>query len=296
MLFMGLLLYIILVALLMFYIEECSVDGSNAQKTSDPALFRKQCRLIFASFNLSSTTSGANPNISFDGCTKLVRELTPKQYWKTPTCRFSVINYLPWVHCVTFSLLTLGGTISPATVAGQALLTLSTIVGMIPTLRLMIHTGIIIFHAIEHGVLMFEIRILNRNPRMLHNVYQKIFFFNFLILLAYNFVLAWVTSLPFYEADWTFSKASFFWLQGMLTIGRGIKPADRISFYSQGGWRSVCVNFAMIVNAFLLSSLVCTIATKIHASRCHATKTIKKSFRSQSPEVYLNIKHLTTSL
>ena len=108
MLFMGLLLYIILVALLMFYIEECSVDGSNAQKTSDPALFRKQCRLIFASFNLSSTTSGANPNISFDGCTKLVRELTPKQYWKTPTCRFSVINYLPWVHCVTFSLLTLG--------------------------------------------------------------------------------------------------------------------------------------------------------------------------------------------
>ena len=108
MLLMGLLLYIILVALLMFYIEECSVDGSNDESTSDPALFRKQCRIIFASFNVSSTTSETNLNISFDGCTKLLRELSPKRNWKVPTCRFSVINYLPWIHCVTFSLVTLG--------------------------------------------------------------------------------------------------------------------------------------------------------------------------------------------
>ena len=189
-----------------------------------------------------------------------------------------------------------GDTISPVTVGGQILLTLSTIIGIIPAVRLMIHAGIIISHAIERGLLLFELRVLNRNPRMIHNVYKKVFFFIFLLLLFYNSILAWITSRPFYGTQWSFSKAAFFWLQGMLTVGHRIEVANSIGFYSNGGWRSLCIDFAMIGNILLISSLVCAITTKIHNRNCHATKTIKKSFQNQRPEVYLNIKQLTTHL
>ena len=189
-----------------------------------------------------------------------------------------------------------GGTISPVTVAGQILLTFSTIIGIIPTLRLLIHIGIIVHRAVDRGILVFEFRVLGRNPRMIHNIYWKVFFFISLLLVFYNSVLAWITSLPFYGTQWTFSKAAFFWVRGMLTVGHRIEAADRMEFYSNGGWRSLCIDFAMIGNIFLLSSLVCAVMSKIHRKNCHATKTIKSSFKNQSPEVYLNIKHLTTHL
>ena len=187
-----------------------------------------------------------------------------------------------------------GGTISPVTDAGQILLSLSTIIGIIPVVRLMIHAGIIIFHAVERGILSFELRVLGRAPRMIHNIYKKIFVFIFLLLLLYNSLIAWVTSRPFYGTQWSFPKAVFFWLQGMLTIGHRIEAFNRTGFYSNGGWRSLCIDFAMIGNIMLLSSFVCAITTNIHTRNCHAIKTIRKKFRNQYPEVYLNIKQLTT--
>ena len=111
MLSMGLILYIILIALLMFYIEECSVDDGKTPRPAsglDMEYFQDQCKLIFASFGGNSTTNGSDLNVSFDGCTKIVQEVATVRNLKTPTCRFSTINYFPWVHCVAFSLMTIG--------------------------------------------------------------------------------------------------------------------------------------------------------------------------------------------
>ena len=110
MLSMGLTLYIILIALLMFYIEECSIDDKDQQpaRSLDIEHFQRQCKLILVSFGGNSTTSGSDLNVSLDACTKIVRAIATNQNLKTPSCRFNVINYFPWVHCVAFSLMTIG--------------------------------------------------------------------------------------------------------------------------------------------------------------------------------------------
>ena len=110
MLSLGLILYIILVALLMFYIEECSIDEKDPPRASDldPDMFRDQCKLILATFTGNSTINETELNISLDGCKKLVQSLMTRRDMKSPTCRFNVINYFPWVHCVAFSLMTIG--------------------------------------------------------------------------------------------------------------------------------------------------------------------------------------------
>ena len=154
------------------------------------------------------------------------------------------------------------------------------------------HTGIIINDALERAILAFEVRVLNRSTRMIHNVHKKLVFFLVLILLFYNALLAWVATLSFYGTHWTFSKSASFWLQGMLTLGQKINAVDEINFYSNGGWRILCIDVAMMGNIVLFSSLVCTVGIKMHKRHCHATTTIKKSFKNQNPEVYLHIKPL----
>lgn len=111
MLSMGLLLYIILAALLMFYIEECSIDKVLAQsaRNSDLRLFRQHCRLIYASFRQPETEYALNETeVSLEECVNQIEEVAAKKNLRMPSCRFSAINFLPWVHCVAFSLLTIG--------------------------------------------------------------------------------------------------------------------------------------------------------------------------------------------
>ena len=110
MLSMGITLYIIMVALLMFYIEECSIDNKTppSQSRSDSRQIREQCKLIYASFQANSGTARADFNVSFEGCAKIVRSIAAKPDTRESTCRFNIINFFPWIHCVVFSFMTIG--------------------------------------------------------------------------------------------------------------------------------------------------------------------------------------------
>lgn len=176
------------------------------------------------------------------------------------------------------------------------LLSFSTMIGIIPMIRLLIHTGVIIRDALEGVILAFELRVLNRSPRMIHNINKKLLFFLFLILVFYNGLIAWITTLPFYGIQWTLTKSASFWLQGMLTLGREVEATERVDFYVNGGWRILCIDFAMIFNVVIFSSLVCTFVIKMHKRHCHASATIRKSFRNQNPEIYMHIKPLKSHL
>lgn len=184
----------------------------------------------------------------------------------------------------------------PVTTGGKVLLTLATIFGIFPFIRLFVHAGVILSNIVEQLILRFELKVLNRSPRMIHAIFKKLVFVHGLFLVLYNVIIALVTSMPFYETNWTFLNALAFWLQSMLTKAQPIEVADEEKFYSNGGWRILCIDLAMIGNLVLMAGFICAVVSKMHRRICQAAKTIKKSFKRQNPEVYLQIKPLKSHL
>ncbi len=169
-------------------------------------------------------------------------------------------------------------------------------VGIFPAVRFFIQCGIRMSHVIENAILCFEVKFLNRSSRMIHSISLKVMFIQSLVIITYNLVVAKITSLQFYRTQWTYSDSVLFWLSGMTTTGQKLDVIRDDEFYSNGGWRILCLDTMMIVNMILVSGLLCIIVQRVHKAICPAAATIRNAFRTQNPEVYLQIKPLKSHL
>lgn len=293
---MCLALYIILSGILLFYVEHCSTDEA-APKVVEEMRIKCEAAMNRAldAGTVEQTSKAANWSV--EDCVQIMDSV---QGMSLPDrkrrCMFSPSNYLPWMHRVTFSLLTIGGSRLPSTISGQSLLTGITVLGIFPTIRFFTHTGVIFSKTAEHVILSFELKVLNRSPRMIHLLSRKIVFLQCLVILLYNAMVAKVTSLAFFRTNWTYWESLNFWLLGMTSTGLQIEATESDRFYENGGWRILSIDVGMILGLTLVSGLACSLIQVTHNRHCNASETIRHAFQSQKPEVYFQIKPLKSHL
>ncbi len=184
----------------------------------------------------------------------------------------------------------------PISTTGKYLLLMIIIIGIFPTIRLFMHSGLTVSGLVEHCILSFELKFLNRSPRMIHSMSAKIISLQALVIILYNLGIAKVTSLDVYGTNWTYSDSLLFWFSGAVTTGHGIEAINNTEFYSDGGWRMLCIDLAMVVNLVLVSGFACSVVQQIHKAACPAAASIRNAVEKQAPEVYLHIKPLKTHL
>ena len=105
---MCLALYIILSGILLFYVEHCSTDEA-APKVVEEMRIKCEAAMNRAldAGTVEQTSKAANWSV--EDCVQIMDSV---QGMSLPDrkrrCMFSPSNYLPWMHRVTFSLLTIG--------------------------------------------------------------------------------------------------------------------------------------------------------------------------------------------
>ena len=100
----------------MFYIEECTVEESDLKDRGSEKLHREtalskclEIQQVFLKVDSKIDNKGSH-NSSVEECVKIISEMTSfkKKEGRKSACRFNPSNFLPWVHSVTFSLMTIG--------------------------------------------------------------------------------------------------------------------------------------------------------------------------------------------
>ena len=100
----------------MFYIEECTVEESDLKDKGNEKLHKEtalskclEIQQVFQKVDSKIDNKGRH-NSSVKQCVKIISEMTSfkKKEGRKSSCRFNPSNFLPWVHSVTFSLMTIG--------------------------------------------------------------------------------------------------------------------------------------------------------------------------------------------
>ena len=100
----------------MFYIEECAVEENDLKDRGRKTLQREtalskclEIQQVFQRKDPKIDNKGSH-NSSVEQCVKIISEMASfkKREGRKSSCRFNPSNFLPWVHSVTFSLMTIG--------------------------------------------------------------------------------------------------------------------------------------------------------------------------------------------
>ncbi|XP_057315914.1 TWiK family of potassium channels protein 7-like [Hydractinia symbiolongicarpus] len=240
--FIIFLVYILLGAVIFFYIEECSgadiADDKVRSKADTAKFFKNTCQILYddeyklinissgASLNKneSTKTSSAEHNNTFMmACIKIMQNSSNviKETKLMTSCDVTTTKSLKYITFAMFTILSIGyGNTTPITTIGRGVLILYAIFGIPIAVTMYRFTAKLLVQLLTLLIRCIDKKIHGRQKADDRYLHLKVLMISLVFMLVF---VAFCCSLTMREGTekWTFASSFYFWFVSLTLIGYG---------------------------------------------------------------------------